>query len=80
MENPEELQHFVHLRHLSEAALVLGSAYARAGEAADARAGLEESRSAANKIIAVADVQQSLRDEAKQFVSVIDRLEKSLPK
>jgi tetratricopeptide (TPR) repeat protein len=70
---PEELQHFVHLRHLSEAAIVLAGAYVRLGKPAEARASLEESHNAATKILSVPDVQESLREEAKQFIGIIEK-------
>ncbi len=70
---PEELQHFVHLRHLSEAAIVLAGAYVRSGKPAEARAALEESRNAAAKILSVPDVQESIRGEAKQFIGIIEK-------
>ena len=75
---PEELQHFVHLRHLSEAALVLAGAYGRSGKSAEAHTALEESRKAATQILSVPDVQESLRNEAKQFISIIDKQQAAL--
>ena len=76
--NPQQLPHFVHLRHLSEAALVLGSAYVRLGKPAEARTAFQESRNAAAQILAVADVQESLREEAKQFLTLLDKQEAAL--
>jgi hypothetical protein len=75
---PEELQHFVHLRHLSEAAIFLAGAEMRSGRTTEARAALKEAKDAATQILSVADVQESLRQEAKQFVSTIDKAEAPL--
>ena len=72
---PEELHHFVHLRHLSEATIVLGIMYERMGKFADARIALQESRNAAMKILECVEVQDSLREEAKQFLMLIQNQE-----
>jgi tetratricopeptide (TPR) repeat protein len=75
---PEQLHHFVDLRHLSEAAMVLGVVLVRFGQISAARTSFEESRQAAAQILANPDVQASLRDEAKGFLAFIQKQEAGL--